>query len=75
MAAPVVVYPPSPSGGRRVRVGDEILGLAYSLRDLTEFLRRAGLEDSGEDEVAGSAMIEWRGGGPEAWGPDGPGTV
>jgi hypothetical protein len=31
---PVVVYPPSPTGGRRVRVGGEILGLAKSDRDL-----------------------------------------
>ncbi|OKH91519.1 hypothetical protein [Streptomyces uncialis] len=75
MAAPVVVYPPSATGGRRVRAGDEILGLAYSLRDLTEFLRRAGLEDISPDEVAASTMIEWRGGGPDAWGLHGAGPA
>ncbi|MFJ4276121.1 hypothetical protein ACIP29_36895 [Streptomyces coelicoflavus] len=61
---PVVVGRPSPSGGRRVRVDGEILGLAYELRDVAEFLRRAGLEDV---DVSASELIEWRGGGPEVW--------
>lgn len=65
---PVVVYPPSPSGGRRVRVHAEILGTAYSLRDLVEFLRRAGLEGVDEGDAAVSEIIEWRGGGPSVWG-------
>jgi len=65
---PVVVSAPSPSGGRRVRVDGEILGLAYGLRDVEEFLRRAGLEDV---DVSTSPLIEWRGGGPEVWGPTG----
>lgn len=64
---PMVVNPPSPSGGRRVRVDGEILGLAYSLVDVAEFLRRAGLELD-QAEVAESDLIEWRGGGPEVWG-------
>ena len=63
---PVIVYPPSPTGGRRVRVDGEILGLAHSLRDVAEFLRRAGL-DADEYEVARSELIEWRGGGPYVW--------
>ncbi|MFC8708910.1 MULTISPECIES: hypothetical protein [unclassified Streptomyces] len=61
---PVVVSRPSPSGGRRVRANGEILGLAYGLRDIEEFLRRAGLEDI---DAATSPLIEWRGGGPEIW--------
>ncbi|MGW3971149.1 hypothetical protein ACWEFD_17855 [Streptomyces ardesiacus] len=61
---PVVVSRPSPSGGRRVRVDGEILGLAYGPGDVAEFLRRAGLEDV---DVATSPLIEWRGGGPEVW--------
>jgi hypothetical protein len=65
---PVIVYPPSPTGGRRVRADGEILGLARSLRDVAEFLRRAGLELD-EDAVAESPLIEWRGGGPELWPP------
>ncbi|TLQ45777.1 hypothetical protein [Streptomyces marianii] len=66
-APPVIVYPPSPTGGRRVRVGGEILGLAHSLGDVVEFLRRAGLEGLDEDDVARSELIEWRGGGPGVW--------
>ncbi|MEV5930103.1 hypothetical protein ACPCSG_23815 [Streptomyces cellulosae] len=61
---PIVVSQPSPSGGRRVRANGEILGLAYGLRDVEEFLRRAGLEDV---DAATSDLIEWRGGGPEVW--------
>ncbi|MFF3501021.1 MULTISPECIES: hypothetical protein [unclassified Streptomyces] len=61
---PVVVGRPSPSGGRRVRADGEILGLAYGLRDVEEFLRRAGLENI---DVTTSDLIEWRGGGPEVW--------
>ena len=60
----VVVGRPSPSGGRRVRADGEILGLAYDLRDVEEFLRRVGLEDI---DVVTSDLIEWRGGGPAVW--------
>ncbi|WP_373694749.1 hypothetical protein [Streptomyces salinarius] len=60
----MVVGRPSPSGGRRVRADGEILGLAYGVRDVAEFLRRAGLEDV---DVEASELIEWRGGGPEVW--------
>ncbi|MEU0950473.1 hypothetical protein ABZ379_48820 [Streptomyces canus] len=61
---PVVVSPPSMSGGRRVRVDGEILGLAHRPADVAEFLRRAGLEDV---DVETSELIEWRGGGPDVW--------
>jgi hypothetical protein len=64
---PVVVYPPDESGGRRVRVDGEILGMAYGLRDVAEFLRRAGLDDVTEDDVILSGVIDWRGGGPDVW--------
>ncbi|MDT0409927.1 MULTISPECIES: hypothetical protein [Streptomyces] len=64
---PIVVYPPSPTGGRRVRVDGEILGLAHGLGDVAEFLRRAGLEGIDETDVARSLVIEWRGGGPDEW--------
>ncbi|MEV3895359.1 hypothetical protein [Streptomyces anulatus] len=67
MALRVVVSPPSPSGGRRVRVDGTILGLAYGLTDVVEFLRRAGLEGVDEVEVARSPLVEWRGGGPDVW--------
>ncbi|MGW1659337.1 hypothetical protein [Streptomyces atratus] len=66
MTIRVIVSPPSPTGGRRVRVYREVLGLAYGLGDL-EFLRRAGLDDITEDDVILSGMIDWRGGGPDVW--------
>ncbi|GAA2299467.1 hypothetical protein OKJ48_21745 [Streptomyces kunmingensis] len=66
MSKPIIVYQPSPSGGRRVRVAGEILGLAHDLRDVAEFLRHAGLEMD-ETDVESSPLIEWRGGGPGTW--------
>ncbi len=62
----IVVYPPDRSGGRRVRVDGEILGMAYTLRDLEEFLRRAGL-DEGTYDLNDQRLIDWRGGGPDEW--------
>lgn len=64
---PVTVYPPAADGGRRVRVGDRFVGLAYTLLDIVEFLRRAGLEDVEPEDVAAAGWVEWRGGGPDAW--------
>jgi hypothetical protein len=64
---PVVVYPPDKEGDRRVRVDGEILGRAYGLRDIAEFLRRAGIEGVNETYVAASGLIELRGDGPDAW--------
>lgn len=65
----VIVYPPSPTdGSRQVRVNGELL-TAHSLRDLAAFLRYAGLEGIDEVDVAHSRVIEWHGGGPEAWSP------
>jgi hypothetical protein len=66
MRARIVVHPPSPSGGRRVRADGEILGIAYGPVDLREFLRRAGL-DPDETRLDDPDLIEWRGGGPDVW--------
>ncbi|HET9382635.1 MAG TPA: hypothetical protein VFP69_17645 [Streptomyces sp.] len=63
-ARPIVVYPPAADGGRRVRVHDRFVGLAYGLLDIAEFLRLAGLEQADEDWVRQSELIEWRGPGP-----------
>lgn len=63
---PVVVHPPSPSGGRRVTIRGQIAGLAYGVPDLLEFLRRAGL-DPDEVRLDDAGLIEWRGGGPDVW--------
>jgi hypothetical protein len=62
----VIVHPPSPTGGRRVRVDGELLGLAHNVADVAEFLRRAGLEVDPAD-VAESPWIDWRGVGPDRW--------
>lgn len=75
MTQAIVVHPPDSSGGRRVHVDSTILGLAYSLKDVQEFLRRAGL-DWETEQISASPLIEWRGGGPGTWpapwGPGGP---
>lgn len=65
-APPVVVHPPAPTGGRRVTIRGEAAGLAHGPADLLEFLRRAGAEDVRLDDPE---LIEWRGGGPDMWGP------
>ncbi|OMI41387.1 hypothetical protein [Streptomyces sparsogenes] len=61
---PVIIHPPSPSGGRRVTIRGETAGLAHGPADLLEFLRRAGAEDVALDDPE---LIEWRGDGPEIW--------
>ncbi|GGT15390.1 hypothetical protein [Streptomyces chromofuscus] len=66
-AQPIVIYPPGEDGGRRVRADDRFLGMAYGLLDIVEFLRLAGLDDVDDDWVRQSALIEWRGGGPDEW--------
>ncbi|MER7986955.1 hypothetical protein ABTY53_15375 [Streptomyces noursei] len=66
MAAPIVVHPPEPTGGRRVTGGDRRLGIARQPADVVEFIRRAGmhLDDIRLDDPE---LVEWRGGGPEVW--------
>ncbi|MGW0537577.1 hypothetical protein [Streptomyces sp. NPDC003032] len=61
MDAPIVVHPPSGTGGRRVTVRGQILGLAHSDADVIEFLRRAGLPH-GEALLDDQAWVQWRGG-------------
>lgn len=63
----MIVYPPDAGGTRRVRIDGEILGRAFGLGDVIEFLRRAGWEDEQD-----WPPIEWRGGGPEVWTPEPP---
>ncbi|QEV63901.1 hypothetical protein [Streptomyces spectabilis] len=62
MTAEIVVHRASPSGGRRVDVHGENVGVAHGVADVSEFLRRAGL-DLDPVEVAVSPLIEWRGAG------------
>ncbi|MBX7464987.1 hypothetical protein K1Y80_02680 [Streptomyces sp. MAG02] len=65
----IVVYPPDEEGARRVRVDGSILGRATDLQDLVVWLRRAGLDGIDDLDVVRSPLIEWRGGGPDAWQP------
>ncbi|MBX7555220.1 hypothetical protein [Streptomyces sp. NPDC004232] len=64
--APVTVQPPGPDGGRQVTIHGEFVGTAYHLLDVVEFLRREGLPET-DTTVDDSDLIEWRGGGPQAW--------
>jgi hypothetical protein len=66
-ARPIVIYPPASDGGRRVRLDDRFVGMAYGLLDIVEFLRLAGLEHVDEDWVRQSGLIEWRGPGAGEW--------
>ncbi|MFD5820251.1 hypothetical protein [Streptomyces sp. NPDC127038] len=63
----MIVYPPDEEGGRRVRADGVILGRAFSVRDIVAFLQVAGLQGWDEMDVVRSELIEWRGGGPNAW--------
>ncbi|MGX1887385.1 hypothetical protein [Streptomyces sp. NPDC055287] len=69
-AAPIVVHPPSASGGRRVTVHrhgrDEPLGLAHSDHDLVVFLEGAGLLDA-ETLLDDPHWVEWHGGHAHQW--------
>ncbi|WP_404953006.1 hypothetical protein [Streptomyces sp. 147326] len=67
----IVIHPVSAQGGRKVTVHalgvDADLGRAFTLGDVAEFLRRAGLEDV---ELSEDGPIRWEGGGPEVWSGD-----
>lgn len=64
--APIVVHRPSPTGGRRVTVRGEILGLAHDDTELLELLREAGLPDA-VAMLDDPAWVEWRGGRAHVW--------
>ncbi|WP_407548905.1 hypothetical protein QOM21_07210 [Streptomyces sp. Pv4-95] len=65
--APIVVHRPSPTGGRRVTVREQILGLAHDDQDLIEFLRRAGVAEPGEI-LDDPLWVEWRDGPAHEYG-------
>ncbi|MGY5128962.1 hypothetical protein [Streptomyces nigrescens] len=65
---PVIVHPPTPSGGRRVTVRGQIVGLAHGRGDVAEFLRRAGVAaPAGDIELDDPHLVEWRGGSLDDW--------
>lgn len=59
--APIIVHPPLGTGGRRVTIRGQIVGLAHSDADVVEFMRRAGLED-GHLYLDDARLVFWRGG-------------
>ncbi|MFA7766388.1 hypothetical protein [Streptomyces sp. NRRL S-448] len=67
----IVIHPVSPQGGRKGTVHalgvDADLGRAFTPADVSEFLRRAGLEDV---DLSEDGPIRWEGGGPEVWTGD-----
>ncbi|MDX3538122.1 hypothetical protein PV721_27970 [Streptomyces sp. MB09-01] len=67
----IVVHPVSAQGGRKVTVHalgvDADLGRAFTPEDVSEFLRRAGLEGV---ELSEDGPIRWEGGGPQVWTSD-----
>ncbi|MFJ3204600.1 hypothetical protein [Streptomyces sp. NPDC086989] len=67
----IVIHPVSPRGGRKITVHalgvDADLGRAFTPADVSELLRRAGLEDV---ELSEEGPIRWEGGGPEVWTSD-----
>ncbi|MEU5397368.1 hypothetical protein [Streptomyces tibetensis] len=66
-AQPIVIYPPDEDGGRRVRIDGATVGRAFSVQDVARYMQEAGLQEADEMDVVRSGLIEWRGGGPEAW--------
>lgn len=64
---PVTVFPPADGKARHARVDGEILGRAYSVRDIARFLQEAGLQSWDEMDVVRSRLVDWRGGGPGEW--------
>jgi hypothetical protein len=69
--APILVHRISPNGGRRVVIRihgvDTVLGVAYSDRDLIEFLRRIEVPDPEELVLGDSEVIAWQGGRPHVY--------
>lgn len=69
--APILVHRISPSGGRRVVIRvrgiDTVLGVAYSDRDLIEFLRRIDIPDPDDLVHGDSEVIAWQGGKPHVY--------
>ncbi|MEU7554042.1 hypothetical protein AB0B01_17160 [Streptomyces sp. NPDC044571] len=63
----LVVHPPDHRGWRRVRCDGQSLGIAYRLSDIAVFLTATGMQDAEDFDLMDPALVEWRGGGPEAW--------
>ncbi|NUV27263.1 hypothetical protein G6W59_02690 [Streptomyces odorifer] len=56
-----MLHAPRGTGGRRMTIRGEIIGMAYSDEDVVEFLRQAGLPE-GERLLDDPGRVKWRGG-------------
>jgi len=66
--APIVVHTPTvPDGGRAMSLQGRAVGVAHGVQDVILLMRRHGVELDRED-LDRSPLVEWRGGGSEAWG-------
>ncbi|WP_232248028.1 hypothetical protein [Streptacidiphilus rugosus] len=67
-SAPVRVHVPTLDEGarpfRRVEILGQLVGKAYGLADVIEFMRRAGIH---EGDVHDPGLIHWQGGGLAVW--------
>ncbi|MEU6048925.1 hypothetical protein ABZ829_00615 [Streptomyces xanthochromogenes] len=59
----IIVHRPRPTGARHVTVLGQDIGVAHSDRDLIEFLRQTGLDESDAEAMVDghSPEIEWIG--------------
>ncbi|RPK65614.1 hypothetical protein EES43_07780 [Streptomyces sp. ADI96-02] len=66
----MIVHPPSATGGRRVTVRGQIVGLAHGRGEVASLLRAAGLGPGPQEvvELNRPELIEWRGGDLDTWG-------
>ncbi|MFE9123765.1 hypothetical protein [Streptomyces sp. NPDC007172] len=60
---PIIVHRPLTRGGRHVYVLGQNTGVAHSDRDLVEFLRLTGIDETDAEAMVDgdSPEIEWRG--------------
>lgn len=63
--APVVVHQQRDGGGRQVSAG-EMMGAAQRLVEVLALVRRIGVHLEHE-EARTARLIQWRGGGADAW--------
>ena len=62
-------YEQGPDGsGRRVQIGRHVIAIAETRSDVDQLLKMAGL---GEWFELDPTIVEWRGGGPDAWSAPG----
>ncbi|MFE9406826.1 hypothetical protein ACFYNY_34525 [Streptomyces sp. NPDC006530] len=73
MDATIIVHRPRPAGGRHVTVLGQDVGVAHSDRDVIEFLRQSGLDETDAEAMVDgdSPEIEWQGAAAHEYGSGG----